>query len=167
MIGQIALGALLTLAVAEAAVAQPVVFVVRHAERSDAGSPAAGMMAADPGLSATGHARAEALADVLRDANITAIYVTEYRRTQQTAAPAAKARGLTPIVVPAKDLDTLVTKLRASAGNVLVVGHSNTVPEILERLGDASPIELGEADYDNLFVIMPGQKATVLRLHFQ
>jgi broad specificity phosphatase PhoE len=93
------------------ATAQSTIFIVRHAEKADATK--------DPDLSEAGRARAEALAKTLRDANITAIYATEFKRTQQTAAPLAKILGITVTILPAKDNAALIAKLRASTGNAL------------------------------------------------
>jgi broad specificity phosphatase PhoE len=70
---------LLASALLSTATAQSTIFVVRHAEKADATK--------DPDLSEAGRARAEALAKALRDAKIAAIYATEFKRTQQTAAP--------------------------------------------------------------------------------
>src|SRR5256885_56494 len=95
--------------------ARSTIFIVRHAEKADTTK--------DPDLSEAGRVRAEALAKVLRDANITAIYATEFKRTQQTAAPLAKALGLTVTTLPAENSAAVVAKLRASIGNSLVVGH--------------------------------------------
>src|ERR1700738_507746 len=104
--------------------AQPTIFIVRHAEK-------AASVGKDPDLSETGRARAEALAKTLKDANVAAIYVTEFKRTQQTAAPLAKALGISVTNVPAKDIATLTAKLRASNGNALVVGHGDTIPNLI------------------------------------
>ena len=165
------LATLIVLATASLAAAQTV-FVVRHAERADAaGSGAAPrqemMMASDPELSAAGRARAEALASMLKDAGVTAIFATEYKRTQQTAAPLAKLLGITLQSVPSKDTAALVGRVKSAKGDVLVVGHSNTVPEIVKALGIDIPITVGEADYDNLFVVTLGPKPALLRLHFR
>jgi 2,3-bisphosphoglycerate-dependent phosphoglycerate mutase len=125
------------------------------------------MMASDPELSAAGRARAEALASMLKDAGVTAIFATEYKRTQQTAAPLAKLLGITLQSVPSKDTAALVGRVKSAKGDVLVVGHSNTVPEIVKALGIDIPITVGEADYDNLFVVTLGPKPALLRLHFR
>jgi broad specificity phosphatase PhoE len=149
------------------AVAQPTVLIVRHAERADAG-PRGGMTsAADPDLSAAGRARALALAAALRDAAITAIFATEYRRTQQTAAPLAKALRLTVVTIPARDVQGLVAKVNAVPGNVLVVGHSNTIPDVIQSLGVESRVDIAESQYDNLFILTRGQKTALLRLHYR
>lgn len=157
----------MVLATAVTAAAQGTVFVVRHAERADAGSAGAGMMANDPGLSEAGHARAASLATALKDAGITAIYTTQFKRTQQTAAPLAKALGLWVTPLSANETASLVAKIKAATGNVLVVGHSNTVPEIVKALGVAPPVTVGDADYDNLFVVTLSDKPTLLRLHYR
>lgn len=149
------------------AAAQHAVFVVRHAERADAGTTASPMMASDPDLSDAGKARAQSLAAALKDARITAIYTTEYKRTQQTAEPLAKALGITPTVVSARDMPALIDKLKAGKGNALVVGHSNTVGDVIARLGVAEPVKLEDADYDNLFIVTTGEKPSLLRLHFR
>lgn len=148
------------------ALAQQTIFVVRHAERADAGGAGATMMASDPELSEAGRARAQSLAAALKDAKIAAIYTTEYKRTRQTAEPLASALGIEVTVVPARDTAALVEKLKGE-GNALVVGHSNTVGPIIERLGVAEPVKLGDEDYDNLFVVVRGEKPTLVRLHFR
>ena len=87
--------------------------------------------------------------------NIRAIYTTQYKRTMLQAAPTAKLLGLTPVTIPGKDTDTLIAKIRAHAKDevVLVVGHSNTVPEILKGLGHAPAVTVREEDFDNLFIV--------------
>jgi phosphohistidine phosphatase SixA len=146
--------------------AQPLVFLVRHAERADGGGKPPGMMADDPDLSAAGRARAERLAQLLKDARITAIYTTEYKRTRQTAVPLAKALGLEPVVVTSKDGASLVQKLEAAAGPVLVIGHSNSVPDTIKALGVTEAVTIGDQDFDNLFVVIRGPTATLVRLHY-
>jgi phosphohistidine phosphatase SixA len=142
------------------------VFVVRHAERADAGAGSSPMMASDPDLSEAGKARAQSLAATLKDAKITAIYTTQYKRTRQTAEPLAAALGLQLSVVPAADVAGLIAKVKAG-GNALVVGHSNTVGEIVAGLGVAEPVKLADNEYDNLLVVIPGEKPTLVRLHFR
>lgn len=157
---------LIVLAAAPIAAAQTV-FVVRHAERADAATGGAAMMAADPELSKAGRVRAEALAATLKDAGIAAIFATEYRRTQQTAAPLAKLLGLTVQPVPSKDQAGLIAKVKAVKGNVLVIGHSNTVPVTIKALGIDAAVTVGEADFDNLFVVTLGAQPSLVRLHFR
>ena len=127
------------------------VFLVRHAEKMATGD--------DPGLSEAGAKRAQSLAAMLADAGITAIFSSEFKRTQDTAAPLAKRLGVTVTTVPGKDVDGLVAKLRALAPGTkaLVVGHSNTVPAVAQRLTGVKVAELTDADYDRLFVAAFGK----------
>jgi 2,3-bisphosphoglycerate-dependent phosphoglycerate mutase len=129
---------------------QPTVFILRHAEKADDSQ--------DAELSEAGRARAEALANMLKDSKISVIYATEFKRTQQTAAPLSKALGLTITSLPAANQAALVVQLRTSTGNSLVVGHGNTIPEIIKALGISEPVSISETDYDNLFVIVLGEK---------
>ena len=160
------------LAAATPVAAQQVVFVVRHAERADGGAgsttPAApGMMANDPPLSAAGEQRAAKLSSMLAAAGIKQIFVTEYRRTAQTAAPLASRLTLTPIVVTARDADALIAQVRGAQGSVLVVGHSNTIPGLLTRLGVSETVTLADSDYDDVFVVVrDAGKATLVRLKY-
>jgi phosphohistidine phosphatase SixA len=149
------------------AFAQQSVFLVRHAERADAKAAASPAMKADPDLSEIGRARAETLAAMLIDAKIAAIISTEYKRTQQTAAPLAKALGLAVTTIKANESENVVQAVRSTAGNVLIIGHSNTIPEIIKALGAAPPDPIGDNDYDNLYVLTAGTPPTVVRLHFK
>jgi broad specificity phosphatase PhoE len=141
------------------AAAQRLVLLVRHAERADGGAPAATMTApADPDLSAEGRARADRLAAMLAEAGITRIYVTEFRRTVQTAEPLASRLGLTPERVAAADAKGLAARLRTHADEVvLIVGHSNTVPAIIAALGGPA-VTIAEREYRNLFVYVPATR---------
>ncbi|HEX3816667.1 MAG TPA: histidine phosphatase family protein, partial [Chthoniobacterales bacterium] len=141
----------------------PVVFLVRHAERADASR----QLEKDPDLSEKGRGRAEALARELRDAEITAIYTSEYKRTQETAAPLARSLGITPAIVPAKESAALIRKLKSESGNALIVAHSNTLPEIAEALGISASLKIGETDYDDLFVIVTGARPRLIHLHYR
>jgi broad specificity phosphatase PhoE len=161
------LAACLFVSSAASAWAQTTVLVVRHAERADQADGGKAMMATDPDLSAAGRARAESLAAMLKDAGIKTIFTTQYKRTQQTAAPLAKALGVTAEVVGSRELDSLAGKVRAAQGNVLVVGHSNSVPNLLKALGIAEPVEIAETEYDNLFVVTLGDKPSMVRLRFK
>ena len=139
------------------AAAQPTIFIVRHAEKADATK--------DPDLSEAGRLRAEYLAKMLKDANISAIYATEFKRTQQTAAPLAKALGLSVLTLPPGD--DAVPKLRSTTGNSLVVGHGNTIPDLIKALGISEQINIPENDYDNLFIVVLDQKPRLVRLHYR
>ena len=102
----------------------------------------------------------------MKDSQVTSVFVTELKRTQETAAPTAKAAHVTPTVIPANDIGALVEKLRALNGNALVVGHGNTIPELLKALGIATSVSVPEDDYSEIFVVMTGDTAQLLRLHY-
>jgi phosphohistidine phosphatase SixA len=158
---------LLILSFGPSVFAQGTIFLVRHAERADTGPGAKPDMAKDPSLSDIGHARATSLATLLKDAGITAIFVTEFKRTQETAAPLAKSRGITPVIVSSSDTAALIARLKQTSGNVLVVGHSNTVPNIVKELGVTSSIAIGDNDFDNLFLIPAGEPVRMIHLHYR
>lgn len=134
-----------------------IVYVVRHAERADDGmaEPSAAMTSTkDPDLSAEGRARARRLASMLRDAGITRVLATEYRRTRQTAEPLASSAGVEIETTPASDVSALVARVAAHRSPLLIIGHSNTVPDILQALGIEDVIRLADEEYDNLFVVV-------------
>jgi broad specificity phosphatase PhoE len=144
---------------AAVAAAEPIVVIVRHAEKEAAGG-------ADPSLSAAGRARAEALARMLASTGITRVFTSEFKRTQQTAAPLAEALHITSNVVAGKDIAALVSQLREGQGNALVVGHSDTVPALLRALGIDEPITIANDNYGDLFVVALGQKPRLVHLRY-
>ena len=123
-------------------------YVVRHAEKE--ATPAD-----NPSLTAAGRQRAIVLCDTLRNKNVTKIFVSQYLRTQQTAQPTTSFLNLSPIQYNASEpVANLVAQLRAASGsNVLVVGHSNTVPEIVLSLTGTSISPIADNDFDNFFII--------------
>ncbi|MCA8974257.1 MAG: histidine phosphatase family protein [Planctomycetes bacterium] len=121
-----------------------VVILVRHAEKANDGTD-------NPPLSAAGTARADELARVLEFVDLNAVYATTYQRTQLTATPTAIAKNLTPVLQ--NDLDQLETALKSSWSTTLVVGHSNTVPDLVNRLAGTSLADLPESEYDHMFVV--------------
>jgi broad specificity phosphatase PhoE len=122
------------------------IFLVRHAEKASS--------AADALLSPEGEKRAECLANTLKDAGIKQIYATDVKRTQQTAAPLANALKITPTILPAKDPNALIKNLLyTGGGNILVVGHSDTLPFVISRLKAGSVPPIADNEYDRLFII--------------
>ncbi len=142
-----------------AAAAQSTIFIVRHAEKAESAGK-------DPDLSKAGRARAESLAKMLKDAKIAAIYATEFKRTQQTAAPLARALGISVTNLPAKDIAALTAKVRTSNGNALVVGHGDTIPGLIKAMSISAPIKIAENDYDNLFIVVLDERPRLIRLHY-
>lgn len=131
----------------------PLTFVVvRHAEKATDDPE-------NPRLSALGQARAAALAERLRDAPLVAAYATEYRRTQQTAQPSADAHTL-PVTAyyargPASEI-AAQWKQAHKGGTVLVVGHSNTVPDLVAALCSCTAAPMDDSEYDRLSIVRIG-----------
>lgn len=122
-----------------------IVYLVRHAEKASA--------APDTPLSPAGQKRAECLAKTLKEAGIKQIYVTDTKRTQDTAAPLAAALKISPKIIPARDPNSLIRDLLYSGGgNILVVGHSDTIPFILARLKAGTVPPIADNEYDRLFI---------------
>jgi broad specificity phosphatase PhoE len=141
------------------AAAQQLVILVRHAERADAsGMPPPA--SADPSLSAAGKARAAKLATMLADAGVKGIFTTEFKRTQETAAPLATKLTLKAQSMAADDTAALVAKIRSAHPKdvVLVVGHSNTVPEVVKAFGGPA-VTIADTEFDNIFIIAPATGA--------
>jgi len=133
--------------------AHSVVYVVRHGEK-------AALPRNDPGLTLEGNARADALAERLADAGLTAIITSQFSRTRATAAPVARATGLETAVIRYRPGDfeahgrlvASAVRERFAGGVVLVVGHSDTVPWIIRALGGPDMEPLCEAtEYAALF----------------
>ena len=157
---------LVLLALPAAASAQQMIVFVRHAERADGGAGAGSMTSptpADPLLSAAGQARATKLAGMLADAGVKAIYATEFHRTQDTGKPLAAKLGITVQSIPANDVNALVAAIKKDHARdvVLVIGHSNTVPNVIKAFGGPT-ITMRDDEYDALYVLQPATGAWTL-----
>ncbi|MFT5143588.1 MAG: broad specificity phosphatase PhoE [Rhodothermales bacterium] len=150
-----------------AASAQHVV-LIRHAEKMDDGTD-------NPGLTAYGTARAEALIGVLGASGLTAAVTSGFTRTVDTAAPAVAHFGATEVVVGVSD--GMEAHLAATADTVrsfgpdavvLVAGHSNTIPAIIGALGGPSLPSLDESEYDLLyFMDLNGPEPTLHKIYWR
>jgi broad specificity phosphatase PhoE len=120
------------------------IFVIRHLHKAQG---------EDPPLSSEGAAAAESLADLLEDKGIVAAFATPTRRAMQTAAPLAERTGITISQYDAFAPEDLVASVEAIDGSVLVVGHSNTVPDLVVRFGGKTQPVLTEQDYGTVFMI--------------
>ena len=137
--------------VAQPVAAQPSVYVMRHLQRG-AGE--------DPALSDEGRRNAERLIDLFADDPPSAIFVSATRRARQTAAPLAARLG-----VAASEYDALATaglaeRVARHAGTILIVGHSNTVPDIVEQLGGTPPPMLGDDAFGDIWHVSGPQRHT-------
>ena len=131
---------------------QTTVILVRHADKIENTDQ----------LSAAGLIRAEDLKRTLIDTDITAIFASQYNRTQATANPLATEKGIALTLYDTNDLQQLVNTIKNNHNGqvVLVVGHSNTVPETIGLLGiNPQPPDIPETEYDHLYILMMHSKA--------
>lgn len=132
-----------------------VVYLVRHAEKT--------RDTEDPGLTAYGKERAVALADILASRGVDRVLSSDFRRTRETAAPLASRFGVEVELYDAEDLESLVRRLRgAERETILVVGHSNTTPHLVEALGGDPGPPIEEDEYDRLYRVDLPSGRTVL-----
>jgi broad specificity phosphatase PhoE len=145
-------------------VADTVVLVVRHAEKAGPSG--------DVPLSASGEERARALVAIGRDAGVSAILTTQFQRTRQTGAPLAESLGITAETVEvrggvaehAKGIADAI-KARHAGRTVLVVGHSNTVPAIVNALGGPKRPDICDEVYDDLFTVIVAADGSARVVH--
>jgi broad specificity phosphatase PhoE len=107
----------------------------------------------DPDLTAEGQAAAQRLVRYFESGVPAAIYVSRFKRSQQTAAPLAARFGLTPMLYDPADTPALIARVRAGPQPALIVGHSNTVPDIVEQLGGTRPAPLTHPDFGDIWNI--------------
>jgi len=123
--------------------------LIRHAEKDLSQSTN------DPDLSAEGKARASRLTEVLKKAEIHSIYSTPFKRTQQTVEPLAAAKNLKVNGYQANKMEEIDNMINQQAGStILLSGHSNTVPQILNYLiGEEKYKVLDDGDYGNIIIV--------------
>jgi broad specificity phosphatase PhoE len=144
------------------------VVVIQHAEKD------LSVSATDPPLTPAGQARAALLARMFGDArlgHLDAIYVSPALRNRLTAAPLAARLGLSETVAPPDDPRALARRaLREHAGGrVLIVGHSDTVPQIVAALsGNLEIPDLGDQEYGTMYIVTVPRigHANLLRLSY-
>lgn len=157
------------------------IFLVRHAEKQVATSGQPMMSTNDPPLTDEGKTRAKNLSRMLTKAGVKTIITSQFLRTKQTAEPLAESLGLTTQVIPIaadpadrnkvsqQSIKNIVDKIYQNPGqSVLIVGHTNTLPDVIAMLGgDLVPV-IPETDYDNLFIVTLYEKgkARVVQMKF-
>ncbi len=135
------------------------IFVVRHAEKQS--------NADDALLSSAGQARAECLGQTLKDAHISSVLVTRYERTKQTAAAVVRESSAKEQTFEPKDYAAIVAAANSAAasGNVLIVGHSNTIPALLSTFGTPQ-VTVPDAAFDQLFIFYSKNPKNLIVLHY-
>jgi len=125
------------------------VILVRHAEKKiEPANP-------DPDLSEAGQARAQELARMLANAGVTAIYATNFKRTQQTVKPLSDVARVQATIIDAKQTTELANRILTNnrGQTVFVAGHNNTVPEVIAALGGERLPIIPENEFDNMFIL--------------
>ena len=117
----------------------------------------------DPELTAEGQRHAAMLPGFFQGDRPSAIYVSNTRRSQQTAAPLAQALGITPKIYDPANTPALLQRVTAERGTVLIVGHSNTVPDIVQQLGGTRPDAIVHDQFGDIWHVS-GIKRNTLRL---
>lgn len=135
------------------AMAEPsTVYLVRHGEKASG---------SDPDLTPQGRVRAQNIATTLRRVGIQSIFSTSTARTLQTAEPLAQRLGL-PVQQYAPDApQALINKVKSLRGAILVVGHSNTLPELVRLFGGAPGAQIEDDEYDRLYQLINGPDGKV------
>lgn len=132
---------------AQGALAETTIYLVRHAEKASDGTR-------DPNLTVKGQARAKWLAGYFKDKGIVEVYSTNYKRTRQTAAPTAKALGLSVTLYDPRALSAFADQIRNTQVPSLIVGHSNTSPMLVNLLTGENWPELEEYQYDHVYRVI-------------
>lgn len=144
----------LTMLAPVAALAEPsAIYLVRHGEKATVGK--------DPELTEQGKARAQNIAAILQKAGITSIYSSPTNRTQQTAQPLAARNALEVQTYNPSTPKALVETVKAQNGAVLVVGHSNTLPELVRLFGGTPGADIADNEYDRLYQLTAGPDGAV------
>lgn len=131
-------------------------YIVRHAEKADPTDSVAMHMKNDLPLSEAGKVRAIVLKEQMKKKNIDYIYSTNTTRTISTVQPLSDEIGV-PVKLYAMDtIDRFINQLKnINSGNVMIVGHSNTVDDIVNKLLGKKRLhaDLQDHEYDNLFIV--------------
>ena len=144
---------LIVLAPAAAVAAPSMIYLVRHGEKAAEGK--------DPDLTSQGRQRAQNIAAMLGKASIAHIFSTATNRTRQTAQPLAQANGVEVQIYDPRTPQALVATVKTLSGAVLVVGHSNTLPELVRLFGGQPGADIADNEYDRVYQLIPGANAAV------
>lgn len=131
-------------------------YLLRHAEKQLDGSR-------DPELNAAGKRRAAQLASWLGDRQLQKVWSSDYRRTRDTATPLLNESGLELAIYDPRQQGALAGTLLAEKQNAVIVGHSNTIPELARLLCHCEVDDMDESEYDRLIVVAVDNGKIVLK----
>ena len=134
------------------------IYFIRHAEKIDSSK--------NPDLSSVGLERAAHWGKIFSETTFDAIYSTDFKRTQQTAAPTAENKKLDITLYDAKSLDFDKFKSDNLGKTILVVGHSNTTPDFVNKLINQNVYAaIEDTNFGNLYIVtLNGDQVTHLLL---
>ncbi|MFT5635105.1 MAG: 2,3-bisphosphoglycerate-dependent phosphoglycerate mutase [Cognaticolwellia sp.] len=135
------------------------IYLVRHAEKQ--------AVKDDPKLTQCGKLRAKQIANMLEHTKIKHVYSTAYQRTMATAAPFSKQQKLAIKQYSPAKLNQFAQQLLKQKENVLVVGHSNTTPQLSALLSELTVDDITEKQYRNLYQIQVSSSGKTLTLFTQ
>jgi len=122
------------------------IYFIRHAEKADKSS--------DPSLSEAGIQRANHWNDVFSSINFDAVYSTNYNRTQQTANPIAKKNKVIIKLYDPKTINIEKLKKEHLGQTILIVGHSNTTPDLVNKCINQNVYDaMEETSFGNLYIV--------------
>lgn len=154
-----ALALVLAMLTPSAAFADPaMIYLVRHGEKEAVDK--------DPALTTQGRQRAQNIAAMLGKAGIAHIFSTPTARTQQTAQPLAERNGIKVELYDPRTPQALVAKVKGLSAPVLVVGHSNTLPELVRLFGGQAGAEIADNEFDRVYQLIPGSNGSVRTVVF-
>ncbi len=120
-------------------------YLVRHAEKIDSSRGS--------DLTEVGKERAQGFAKLLQGSALTHVYSTPFVRTKNTAAPAALLHNLDIEEYAAGNPKDFADTLKSLSGTALVVGHSNTIPKLVNALTGENFDDLDERVYDKVYIV--------------
>jgi 2,3-bisphosphoglycerate-dependent phosphoglycerate mutase len=126
-------------------------YIVRHAEKATQEAN----MSSDVPLTEAGKKRAEEIKDILKDKKIAYIFSTNTIRTKSTAQPTADHFHLTTEIYGPRPDSAFIVLLKSKKKNTLIVGHSNTIDDVVNMLCGKKEVagDLPDAEYNKLFIV--------------
>jgi broad specificity phosphatase PhoE len=121
--------------------------LIRHGERDQPTQ-----VDPDPHLNEAGKVRAQTLVHLVGKTGIKAIYTSHFARAKETAQPLALQLHLSPVTMDdAAEVKTDIFS-RHAGQTVLVVGHTDTIPELIKLLGGNGSFAIDDSEFDKLFI---------------
>jgi len=140
------------------------VFLARHAERMSIPGDK------DPPLTAAGARRAALLGRMLRSADVAVVFSTQFKRARESADSVSVATGA-PVEVMHSDSSAALARAirgRFHGRTVVVVGHSDSLPNVAAELGWEGVEATQPWSYDDLCLIevRAGERPQCVHLHY-